>query len=85
MPIIRKRKISVLLVELIWKTSTEATTMIFNIFSDYMSTKKSKKFRGYLSATSYGGFQSPLTHLYLMSGNKMNRELKNNYLSSCWE
>ena len=54
--------------------------MTFNIFSDYMSTKKSQKFRGYLSATSYGGVQNHLTHLYLMIGKTMNRELKNNYL-----
>ena len=48
--------------------------MIFNVFSHYMSTKKSKKFGGYLSATGYGGLQSPLTHLHRMSGKTMDGE-----------
>ena len=41
-----------------------------------MSTKKSKKSGGYLSATSYGGVRSPLTHMYHMSGKTMGGEFK---------
>ena len=52
----------------------EKTT--FNVFSHYKSTKKSKKSRGYLSSTSYGGFICALTHLYCMSGKTMNREFE---------
>ena len=48
----------------------------FNVFSHYMSTKKSKNSRGYLSATTYGGVRSFLTHLYPMSGNTIDGELK---------
>ena len=51
----------------------EKTT--FNIFSHYMSTKKSKTSGGYLSATSYGGFRSSLTNMYRMSGKTMDGEL----------
>ena len=50
--------------------------MIFNVFSHYMSTKKSEKFGGYLSDTSYGGLRSPLTHLHRMSGKTMDGEFK---------
>ena len=45
-----------------------------------MSTKKSKKSGGHLSATIHGGVQSSLTHLYYMSGKTMNGEFKK-YLS----
>ena len=41
-----------------------------------MSTKKSKKSGGYLSATSFFGVRSSLTHLYRMSGKMMDGELK---------
>ena len=47
----------------------------FNIFSHYMSTKKSKKSGRYLSDTSYDGVQSPLTNMYCMSGKTMDVEL----------
>ena len=40
-----------------------------------MSTKKSKKSGGYLSATSYGGFRISLTNLYCMSGKTIDGEL----------
>ena len=42
--------------------------MTFNVFSYYISTKKSKNSGGYLSDTSYGGVLISLTHLYRMSG-----------------
>ena len=42
--------------------------MTFNIFSHYMSTKKSKNSGEYLSNTSYGGFRSSLTNMFRMSG-----------------
>ena len=45
--------------------------MTLNVFSHYMSTKNSKKSGRYLSATSYGGVQSSLTHMYPMSGKTM--------------
>ena len=48
--------------------------MKFNVFSYYMSTKKSKKYRQQFSDTSYGGVLIPLTHLYHMSGNIMYEE-----------
>ena len=41
-----------------------------------MSTKKSKNSGGYLSATSYYGFRSDLTHLHRMNGKKMDGEFK---------
>ena len=50
--------------------------LTFNVFSHYMSTKKIKKYGGYLFTTSYGGIRSSLTHLYLMSGNKMDGGFK---------
>ena len=50
--------------------------MTFNLFSDYMSTKKSKKSGGYLSATSYGGIRSALTHLYRRSGKTMEEDFR---------
>ena len=59
--------------------------MTLNIFSHYLSTKKSKNSGGYLSATRYGGVRSSLTHLYRMSDNTMYGEFKNNYLNSCRE
>ena len=43
----------------------------FNIFSHYMSTKKSKQSGGYLYTTRYGGVQCSLTHMYYMSGKTM--------------
>ena len=36
----------------------------FNIFSDYMSTKKSKKLGWYVSSTIYDVVQNYLAHLY---------------------
>ena len=45
-----------------------------NVFSCYMSTKNSKNSGGYLSATSYGGVRSSLTHLYRMIVKTMGRE-----------
>ena len=50
--------------------------LTLNVFFHYMSTKKSKKSGGYHSATSYGGVQSPLTHMYLMSGKTIDGEFK---------
>ena len=50
--------------------------MAFNIFAHYMSTKKSKKSGGHLSATGYGGIRSALTHLYRMSGKEMEAGFK---------
>ena len=47
--------------------------MKFNIFSDYMSTKKSNKSGGYLYANRYGGVRSAHTDLYGMIGNTMYR------------
>ena len=41
--------------------------MTFNVFSHYMSTKKSKNSGGYLSDKSYGGLQISLTRLYCIS------------------
>ena len=57
--------------------------LTFNVFSHYMSTKKSKKSGGYLSATSYGGVRSALAHMYRMSGKTMDREFKKSYINSC--
>ena len=57
--------------------------MTFNVFSHYISTKKSKKYGVYLSATSYCGVRSSLTHLYRMSGKTMDGFFKNNYIHSC--
>ena len=48
----------------------------FDVFSQYVSTKNSKQYEGYLSNTSYGRVQSYLTHLYCMSGKTMGGELK---------
>ena len=48
----------------------------FNVFSHHMSTKKSKKYGGYLSATSYGGVLNALTHIYHIGGNKMDGYFK---------
>ena len=48
--------------------------MTFHFFSHYMSTKTSKNLGGYLSDTSYGGFQSYLTNMYHMSGKTMDGE-----------
>ena len=45
--------------------------LTFNVFSHYMSTKKSKKYGGYLSATSYCRVRSSLTNLYRVSGKTM--------------
>ena len=50
--------------------------MTFNAFSNYMSTRKSKNPGGCLSATSYYGVRSSITHQYRMSGNTMDGELK---------
>ena len=50
--------------------------MTLNVFSNYMSTKKSKNSGGCLYATSYSGVRSPLTHLYCMSGKTMDGEFK---------
>ena len=50
--------------------------LTFNVFFHYMSTKKSRNYGGYLSATSYGGVRSSLTHLYRMSGNTTDRKFK---------
>ena len=47
--------------------------MTFNIFSDYIPNKKSKKSGGYLSANSYGGVWSTLTRLYCVNGKTMER------------
>ena len=52
-----------------WSIVLEKIT--FNVFSHYMSTKKSKKSGGYVSATIYGGVQSYLIRQYHMSGKKM--------------
>ena len=49
--------------------------MNFNVFSSYMSTKKSKQSGGYLAATSYGGFRSSLTNMFCMSGKTIDGEL----------
>ena len=57
--------------------------MTFNVFSPYISTKKSRKYGVYLSDTSYFGVRSSLTHLYRMSGKTMDKDLKNNYINSC--
>ena len=38
--------------------------------------KLSKKSGGYLSATSYGGVRSSITHMYHMSGKTMDEEFK---------
>ena len=59
--------------------------LTFNVFSHYMSTKKSKKSGGYLSATSYGEVRSSLTHLYRISDKIMDGGFKNNYINSCQE
>ena len=48
----------------------------FKVFSHYTPTKKNKKPGGYLSATSYGGVQSVLTHMYRMSGKTMDGGFK---------
>ena len=40
--------------------------MTFNIFLDYMSTKKSKKLGWYFSSTIYDVVQNYLAHLYHM-------------------
>ena len=48
----------------------------FNVFSHYMSTKKSKESGGYLSSIKYGGFRSSPTHLYRISGKTMDGEFK---------
>ena len=45
--------------------------MEFNVFYYYISTKRSKKYGGYLSANIYGGVRSALTRLYRMSGKTM--------------
>ena len=50
--------------------------LTFNIFSHYMSTKKSKRSGGNLSATGYGGIRSALTHLYRMCGKEMDEEFR---------
>ena len=50
--------------------------MTFNILSHYMSMKKSKKSRVYLSATRYGGIRSALNHLYRVSGKYMDQVFK---------
>ena len=52
------------------------TKITFNIFSCYMSMKKSKNSRLYLSATSYGGIRSALTHLYRVSVKEMDKLFK---------
>ena len=52
------------------------TKITFNIFSCYMSMKKSKNSRLYLSATSYGGIRSALTHLYRVSVKEMDQLFK---------
>ena len=50
--------------------------LTFNVFPHYMSTKKSKTYRGYLSATRYGGVLSSLTNLLFMSGKTMDGRFK---------
>ena len=50
--------------------------MTFNIFSHYMSMKKSENSGVYLSATRYGGILSALTHLYRVSGKDMDQGFK---------
>ena len=45
--------------------------MTFNIFSDYISTKKSKNPGRYVSSTIYGVVQRALTHLYHRESNRM--------------
>ena len=50
--------------------------MTFNVFSHNMSTKKSKNSVWYISATSYCGVWSYLTHMYRMSGKMMDGEFK---------
>ena len=40
--------------------------MTFNIFSDYIPNKKSKKLRWYFSSTIYDVVQNYLAHLYHM-------------------
>ena len=47
--------------------------LTFNVFSHYMSTKKSKKSGGYVYANIYGGVQIYLIHLYRMSDKTMDR------------
>ena len=50
--------------------------MTFNIFSHYMSMKKSGNSGVYLSATSYRGIRSALTHLYHVSGKETDQGFK---------
>ena len=50
--------------------------MTFNIFSHYMSMKRSKNSGVYLSTTSYGGIRSALTHMYCVSGKDMYQGFK---------
>ena len=57
-----------------WTIVLEKLT--FNVFSRYMSIKKSKKSGGYLSVTSYGGVWSSLTHMYRMNGKMMDGGFK---------
>ena len=50
--------------------------MIFNLFSHYMSMKKSKNSVVYPSASSYGCIRSALTHMYRVSGKYMDQEFR---------
>ena len=50
--------------------------LTFNVFSDYLSTKRSENSGEYLSATSFGGVQISLTHLYRMSVKTMDGGFK---------
>ena len=45
----------------------------FNVFYNYMPTKKIENYGGCLSATSFDGVQSSLTRLYRMIGKTMER------------
>ena len=46
--------------------------LTFNVFPHYMSTKKSKKYGGYLYSTGYGEVLSSLTNMYCMSCKMIN-------------
>ena len=48
----------------------------FNIFSHYMSMKRSKNSGVYLYAPSYGGIRSALTHMCRVSGQEMDQLFK---------